>query len=100
MSKMDACFQQFFYADSAHSFPLVKTPDFAGASRRTRDYGLMFLWPLRIHTNTDLKAVVLFHLNSGRKKDWQHNKEMPSDNLYFAVSLLTEPPRDKNAAGN
>ncbi len=83
MSEMDACFQQFFYADSAHNFPLVKTPDRAGASCGTRDYGLMLLWPLRIHPNTKLKAVILSHLISGRKKDWQHNKEMPSDNLYF-----------------
>jgi len=27
MSKMDAGIQQFFYADSAHNFPLVITPD-------------------------------------------------------------------------
>jgi hypothetical protein len=26
MSKVDACFQQFFNADSTHNFPLVKTP--------------------------------------------------------------------------
>jgi hypothetical protein len=49
MSKMDACFQQFFYTDVilAHNFPLVKTPEISRASRGTRDYGLMLLWPPR-----------------------------------------------------
>jgi hypothetical protein len=57
---MDACFQQFFYADSAYiayNFPLVKTPEFSGASRGTRDYGLMLLWPVHTRTGMKLKAV-------------------------------------------
>jgi len=55
---MDACFQQFFYADGAHNFPLVITPDFAGASRGTRDYGLMLLWPACVHTNTSWRPFI------------------------------------------
>jgi hypothetical protein len=60
---MDARFQQFFYADStdiAHNFPLVKTPEYSGASRGTRDYGLMLLWPLHIHTDVNIEAVHFF----------------------------------------
>jgi hypothetical protein len=43
MSEMDACFQQFFYADSAdiaHNFPLVKTPIFL--SKHPAEHGIMF----------------------------------------------------------
>ena len=57
---MDTGFQQFFYPNStdiAHNFPLVKTPESSEASRGTRDYGSMLLWPLPAHTSGKLKAV-------------------------------------------
>jgi hypothetical protein len=39
MSEMDACFQQLFYTDADHNFPLVKSPPTLGEpSRGTRDY--------------------------------------------------------------
>jgi hypothetical protein len=39
MSEMDACFQQFFYTDSTHNFPLVKTPNLSG---HPAEHGIMF----------------------------------------------------------
>jgi hypothetical protein len=89
MSEMDACIQQFFNTDSAHNFPLVKTPIFQGIPRNTGLF-LMLLWPAgsafdatnRIHTNAK-KAV--FPPGFRRKKERQNSTGEAADNLYFAA---------------
>jgi hypothetical protein len=55
------------------------------ASRGTRDYGLVLLWPACLHPKANFKAVDFSRRFSRRKKDWQHNKETTGDNLYFAA---------------
>jgi hypothetical protein len=86
VSEMNASFQQFFYTDSnniTHNFPLVKTPEISGASRGTRDYGLMLLWPLHLHQKVKFKAVYPRCRKHPATRDVNINRGAAGDNVKF-----------------
>jgi hypothetical protein len=83
MSEMDTGFQQLFYTDSNHNFPLVKTPNQSG---HPAEHGIGFdvvMARSPPHGGEFKGRFPASSMNPHRKKDCQDSKGQRRDNLYF-----------------